>query len=280
MGELVRIRDTRLFVEERGSGPPVIVLHGGPGADHTQLLDPLAPLADEFRLVFVDQRAQGRSDPAPKETWTRAEAATDVTDLARAMDLGAYGVLGHSYGALVALRHAIDHPGGASATVLSHGVPSSRWYRLGEELHRLEPLALRREVEEAWKGLESATTPGEMTELIAGQAPFHFADPESPLVERESRRYRDQMIHNPEVNRHMSAVEFDWEASLGAIDQPVLILSGRHERTCPVEASEHMAALIPRSRLVVFENSAHVSYVEEPDAYLRVVRAFLHEHLT
>jgi len=65
-GELVRIDDTSLFVVERGVGHPVIVLHGGPGLDHHEFADYLDPLTDEFRLLLVDQRANGRSERPPE----------------------------------------------------------------------------------------------------------------------------------------------------------------------------------------------------------------------
>lgn len=279
---LVDIRDTRLFVEERGSGQPVVALHGGPGADDTQLLNPLIPLSDEFRLLFVDQRSQDRSDSAPKETWSFSNAAQDVSDIAHALGLERYAVLGHSYGALVALTHAIEHPGAAAATVISHGVSSVRWYRLGEELEELEPPEIREQGRDAWARLESAETAAEMTELIGLQAPFHFANPTGPAVAEEAQRYREQMIHTPEVNRYMSETQlphFDLEDELSSIAQPVLILSGRHERTCPLEAAAFMAERIPDAEFHVFENSAHVSYVEERDAYLAVVREFFRRHL-
>jgi len=66
----VDIGDTRLFVGERGQGYPLIVLHGGPGLDHHEFADYLDPLCDQFRLILVDMRAQGRSDVCPEETWT------------------------------------------------------------------------------------------------------------------------------------------------------------------------------------------------------------------
>ena len=57
----VEVGDTSLFVEERGSGMPLIVLHGGPGLDHHMFGDYLDGLADEFRLILADQRSQGKS---------------------------------------------------------------------------------------------------------------------------------------------------------------------------------------------------------------------------
>src|ERR671938_875200 len=103
---LIDIGDTKLNVEERGAGAlPLIVLHGGPGLDHTMFGSWLDPLGDEVRLLLVDERAQGRSDPAPPETWTLAQHARDVEALAGALGLERYAVLGHSFGAFIALQH-------------------------------------------------------------------------------------------------------------------------------------------------------------------------------
>jgi len=68
---LVDVGDTRLHVEERGAGDLALVaLHGGPGLDHTMFGSWLDPEGDLYRLLLVDERAQGRSDPAPPGTWT------------------------------------------------------------------------------------------------------------------------------------------------------------------------------------------------------------------
>ena len=68
---LVDVGDTRLHVEERGGGDPaLIVLHGGPGLDHTMFGRWLDPLGERVRLLLVDERRHGRSDRAPPETWT------------------------------------------------------------------------------------------------------------------------------------------------------------------------------------------------------------------
>jgi proline iminopeptidase len=282
MGQLIEAGDTRLFVEERGRGPAIIVLHGGPGADHTQLLSSLEPLADEYRVVFVDQRAQGRSDAAPEDTWTIRHAAADVSALARALSLDSYAVLGHSYGALVALRHAVDHPGAAAATVVSHGVPSRRWYRLEEELAALEPAHVREQVEAAWSELDTVQSPARARELLVQQSAFHFNDPLDPRIAEMNEAILGQMIVTPTVNQVMSKSGlggFDVQDALPEISQPLLVLTGRGERTCPLEASEYMARRTPGDELHVFEDSAHCSYVEENKSYLRVVRAFLRRTL-
>src|SRR5436190_1444289 len=67
----------------------------------------------------------------------------------------------------------------------------------------------------------------------------------------------------------------DVENRLGEVTHPVLVLAGRHDRTCAAGASEDMAARLPDAELVVFENSAHMMFAEEQDRYLATVRRFL-----
>src|SRR3984893_18899861 len=69
-GHYVDIGDTRLFVEERGRGYPLLVLHGAPGAvDHRFFGHYLDPLCDRYRLILVDARGQGQSAATAESTW-------------------------------------------------------------------------------------------------------------------------------------------------------------------------------------------------------------------
>jgi proline iminopeptidase len=65
------------------------------------------------------------------------------------------------------------------------------------------------------------------------------------------------------------------EDRLRDVTHPVLVLAGRHDRTCPTAAAEAMAAGLPDSELAIFERSGHMTYVEENEAYLAAVRSFL-----
>jgi proline iminopeptidase len=153
-GTAVRIDDCSLWVVERGpaDGFPLVALHGGPGLDHHEFGDYLDPLCDRgIRLLLVDQRAQGRSEKAPEVTWTLERMAQDVIMLALALRLGRYAVLGHSYGAFVALQNAVDYPGQAVASIVSGGVPSVRYLEgVGAELEAFEPIELRGQVAASW----------------------------------------------------------------------------------------------------------------------------------
>src|SRR5919206_4839129 len=175
---LVDVGDTRLHVEERGAGDlALIALHGGPGLDHTMFGHWLDPEDGEYRLLLVDERAQGRSEPAPPETWTLAQHARDVDALATALELERYAVLGHSFGAFIALQHAVEFPGRPAGTIVSSGVPSERFLaHIDEQLAAFEPVELREQVQASWARERDARTPQDVASIMHDQWPFHFAD--------------------------------------------------------------------------------------------------------
>jgi proline iminopeptidase len=277
-GRLVQIGDTRLFAVERGQGYPVLVLHGGPGLDHRMFGDYLDPLADRHRLIFVDQRSQGRSEPAPESSWTLPQMARDVVSLARALGLDRYAVLGHSYGAFVALQNAVDFPGAAAQTIVSSGIPSARFLdHVARNLAAFEPLALREQVSKSWERERSAQTADDVASLLHDQLPFHFADPLDPRIAEYERRTAGG-IGCAAVLRHFAAQEYggiELEARLGEASSPLLALAGRHDRTCSVEAAHAIASGVQRGELLVFEHSGHMTFAEENESYLRAVREFL-----
>jgi proline-specific peptidase len=279
VGRHIEISDSRLHVVERGGdGLPLLILHGGPALDHHLFGDYLDPLGDEFHLVLVDQRSQGLSDRAPTGTWTLERMAADVGELAEAMGFDRYATLGHSYGAFVVLQQAVDFPGHAAATIVSSGAPSARYLAAVEEnLAAFEPVELREQVTSSWAREAEAQTQEDCASLLADQIPFHFADPRDPRIPEFERRTAGT-VYAPDLLRHFAVADYggiEVEDRLGDVTRPALVLSGRHDRTCVVAAGEAIAAGIPGSELVVFEDSGHMTYVEETEAYLGVVRRFL-----
>jgi proline iminopeptidase len=279
MSRHVDLSDTRLHVVERGGdGLPLLVVHGGPGLDHHEFGDYLDPLGDDVHLVFVDLRSQGLSDPAPPETWTVARMAADLSELAAAMGFERYATLGHSYGAFVVLQHAVDFAGEPAATIVSSGLPSARFLAAVEDnLAAFEPVELREQVTTSWAREAEVQTQEECAALLHDQLPFHFADPLDPRIEEFERRTGGG-VYAPDVVRHFAVAEYggiELEDRLADVTHPVLVLAGRHDRTCVVEGGEAIAAGIPGAQLAVFEASAHMTFAEENEAYLGAVRRFL-----
>ena len=277
---LLPVHDTHLYVDLRGpeDALPLLVLHGGPGLDHTMFGDHLDPLTDTYRLVLIDEREQGRSDRGTdRSTWTLSQHASDLSAVAAALGVERYAVLGHSFGAFIALQHLVDAPGAAAATIVSHGVPSTRFLEHMEQaLATFEPEDLREQVRLSWEREATVANDEECRQLLIDQLPWHFADPRDPRI--GAMTFTD-MHFSPAILRATSlegdGLVIEVEDRLPSVRQPVLVLTGRSDRTCLPEASERIADLVPSSTLRVFEQSGHMSFIEEPEAYVATVRAFL-----
>ncbi|MEX0682727.1 MAG: alpha/beta hydrolase [Dehalococcoidia bacterium] len=121
MAETRRIASSdgvNIAVRVEGHGHALYVLHGGPMNDKGSFGDYLRPLADDYEVCFIDQRGCGESDDAPPETYTIPRLAEDIEDVRLAMGHGRVIVLGHSFGGILAVQYAIQHPAGAAAVVL------------------------------------------------------------------------------------------------------------------------------------------------------------------
>jgi pimeloyl-ACP methyl ester carboxylesterase len=239
-------------------------------------------MCDRYRLILNDARSQGRSEPAPQVTWSFQQFVQDVSAVARAMKLGPYAVLGHSYGAFIALQHAVSFPGNAAQTIVSNGVPSMRflWEHVERSLREFEPAELRKQVTASWEQEKTAQTQEDVASLMHDQMPFHFANPRDPRI-ANFEKTAAPASYAPAVLRHLAGQgygPFDCEAELNRIKQPLLVLAGRYDRTCSIEGADAIARAVPGSELVIFERSGHVPFVEEQERYIEAVRNFLDRH--
>jgi proline iminopeptidase len=267
----VRLSDgVSLFVHEVGEGFPVIVLHGGPGLDHTHMSPWLDSLGDEFRLLYVDERGQGRSDRVDPATLSLDAFANDVDLLAAALGLDAFALLGHSFGAIVATRHAIER-GTAAGYVISGGGDSSDAL-LADVEATLEAMGDGAEaIADSWQQEKTVETDEELKQLLDAQMPFHFHG-DVPAG------FSNEMVGSPEVLRHFANQgygDFDYVPQLDRISKPTLVIVGEHDRTTTPRAARVLHEGIAGSELAVVPAAGHMSFVEQPEAYFGPVRQFL-----
>ena len=138
----VSVGQARLYSREIGQGVPIVVLHGGPDFDHNYLLPEMDRLSDSFRLIYYDQRGRGRSADGvePEEVGIDSDVE-DLEALRRWFDLGSIVVLGHSWGGVLAMEHAVRHPDHVSHLVLMNTAPASHRDRqlLRDHFHDIRP---------------------------------------------------------------------------------------------------------------------------------------------
>src|SRR6266542_3141245 len=120
------IRDVSLFGDVVGHGHPLVLMHGGPGADHYSMV-PFRRLADRCTLVFYDHRCNGRSKGAPVSSMTWEKLTADADALRERLGFERWAVLGHSFGGHVALEYGLRYPDRLSHLVLMDTAGDSRW---------------------------------------------------------------------------------------------------------------------------------------------------------
>jgi pimeloyl-ACP methyl ester carboxylesterase len=268
-----------LSVVELGpaSGYPLMLLHGGPGLDHHEFRPWLDPLADMgVRMLYVDERGQGASPRVDPATLTLQGFAHDIDRLARALDLGDYAVLGHSFGAFIALSHALER-GSAAGYIISSGVASTSALLadLEREIDAFEPAYLRDQIRESWDAEAGLSSVAEARDGTAAQMPFHFWE----MGDAYSRYMQtDETVYAPEVLAHFARNgygNFEWLDHLRWIRQPMLVIAGRYDRTCTLARSEEIHREVEGSQLVVVEKAAHMTHVEQPKVYIDAVRGWM-----
>ena len=268
----VRLPDGyRMNVEEVGAGFPLIMLHGGPGMDHSMFRPWLDPLGAELRLLYVDERGQGRSDRVDPATLSVEAFARDVDLLAEALGLERFALLGHSFGAIVTTWHAIEL-GTAASYVISGGADETN-AMLADVEASLEALGERgRPIADSWEAEKEVETEEELAELMRVQMPFHFEGEVPP-------GYGEDTVYSPEVLRHFARNgygDFDYRPDLGRVTRPTLVVVGERDRTTTPRAARALHEGIDGSELVVVPRAGHMSFVEDQAAYLDAVRTFLH----
>ncbi len=280
------VRETELFFDIEGAGwvpdgpamrqrPVAMVIHGGPGGDHSGFKPGMSRLADTMQLVYFDHRGQGRSAAGDPARYTLDENVEDMEALRRHLGLGPVVSIGTSYGGMVAMAHAARYPDAVAKLILivtaSHGgfMPEAeRWVREHGTAEQ------QRVCERLWAG--SFETPEQMKEYYAVMGPA-YSRSYDPIA---SQAVRNRAIHSPEpLNRAFGPGgvlrQFDLRPELGRITAPVLILAGRHDWICPPHFSEELHALLPGSQLRIFEQSSHSIRADEPEALLRAITAFV-----
>ncbi len=280
------VRGTRIYFDVEGSGlvpegpemrerPVALVIHGGPGGDHSGFKPSFSPLAARMQLVYFDHRGQGRSDKADPASYTLDENVEDMEALRRHLGVGPVVSVGTSYGGMVAMAHAARYPEAVSHLVLivtaSHGGFIARAQAIVRERGTAEQQAV---CEKVWAGAFQSAE--EMRHYYAVMGPMYARSHDAAAGEAG----RARTIHSPEpLNRAFGPEgflrRFDLRPELGRITAPTLVLAGRHDWICPVEFSEEIARLIPGAELRVFERSSHSIRSDEPQAMVDAIVGFV-----
>ncbi len=260
--------------------PPLVLLHGGPGASHDYLLPQMLELANEHRLVVYDQRGGGRSrHDADREPITWQGQVADVARVAAERAVSPLDLVGYSWGALLALLYTIEARANRvlpmpARLALIDPAPVTRQYREAFELEFArrqagpEVAALRDEL--ARTGLRETDPDAYRQRMFELSVAGYFADPR-----RAQNLTPFRVTGRVQQSIWRSLGDFDLLPALRDVKMPAFVVHGRQD---PIPlASSHGVAEALGARLLVLDDCGHVPYVEQAAALFPPLLAYLRE---
>lgn len=267
---------------------PLVVAHGGPGCTH-DYVDAFRDIAASGRAVIhYDQLGNGRSTHLPDKPasfWQVSLFLEELNNLLHHLGIADnYALLGQSWGGMLTAEHAVTRPAGLRAAVIANSPASmALWLQAAARLRA----ALPPEVQQCLLTHEAAGTLASEAYRAASQVFYqrHVCrlDPWPPEVKRTfAAMDADPTVYhamNGPTEFHVIGSMKDWSIidRLPAIAVPVLLISGRFDEAAP-EVVQPYADLIPDNQWVIFEASSHMPHVEERQACMQTVSAFLARH--
>ncbi|MBW2241056.1 MAG: alpha/beta hydrolase [Deltaproteobacteria bacterium] len=276
----IQVNGVRLFFDVEGEKfvadgaemrekPTLILLHGGPGFDHSMWKPEFGQLRDQVQIVYLDHRGNGRSEHGPTEHWHLDQWADDVRGLCDALGIERPIVMGQSFGGMVAIAYAARHPEHPSKLIFSSTSARMTLPRMLERFLEVGGEAARDAAERFWTqpGLET------LPEYTRNAVSVYGSKPASP---DEFARVR----MNLDVLFHFAGGEsstFDYLDPLERVQCPTLVLGGTRDPVCPIEDQDDIAAALPEKwvQYEKFEGCGHGVFRDDPERGMAVIRAFL-----
>jgi pimeloyl-ACP methyl ester carboxylesterase len=282
----VLVNGIRLFFDVEGAAlvpesgamrekPTLILLHGGPGMDHTGYKPRFSQLADLCQVVYLDHRGNGRSDPATSDTWTLAQWGDDVYAFCEALGISRPIVYGASFGGAVAMSYATRHPGHPGKLILvsaeaAGGEHFSERIEMFERLGGAEVGALARR-----RFLEGQVDPAMLQDWIRLAFPVYTRIPRDPATVARA-------VLRPEVNLWFTRPggegrTYDFLPALRRVQCPTLVIGGEEDPMTPIVCQEEIAAALPQHlvRFERFPNCGHGVVHDAPEQAMAVIRQFI-----
>jgi proline iminopeptidase len=268
---LARVNGTRLYYQIRGQGTPMLMMHGGPGLDHTYFLPWFDALCAQLEIIYYDHRMNGRSErPQDGAGITHDTWIADADALRAHLGYDRIILFGHSYGGGLALEYALKYGDHLDGLVLCCTAPTFDY------LDVILENAKARGTEEQLEALEavlsgSITDDAEWRKMWMTYLPLYFKKYDPAVGAEMDRRTVYSVAAQNHANVHCLP-SFNTLDDLSRITVPTLVISGRADWiTPPAQAGERIHAGLPNSESVIFEGSGHFPFIEEAGPFMQLI---------
>lgn len=273
---LKKINGTQLYLSVKGSGEPLLVIHGGPGLNHSYFIPFLQGLEKNLKVIYYDQRACGRSLTPAADSITMKFLVDDIEAIRKEMNIDKLNILAHSWGAVLATHYASQYPDRIKRIIYSNPAMLSRDYDQ-------DAAVLVKQKSIAADSIDRARIFGSGTldnkkydELI--RISFRISAYDRANISKlnlnlppnfldANRALFNALMKDPSFNTDMYTV-------LPTFKFPVLIVHGSSD-VLPQLSIDRLKKGLPNAKLIVFNKSGHFPFVEETDAYNDAILKFV-----
>lgn len=280
--ETVEINGVEHYIKKMGEGEPILVIHGGPGIFHNYLVPHFETLAQNYQVIFYDQRACGKTE-FPKDT-SSINIDTYIEDLEGIrshLKIDKLNLLGHSWGALVAMKYGIKNPEKLNKLILVSPAPSNSEYfdqtfanmqkkRKGEDTKELIETMMSKEFENRdTEAFRKVILLGDKTNLVDQSKVDELYKP--------MKFSKDQANSLLIVSSLLERTYFNFDLTnegIENIDCPTIILLGDLDNV-PFNSNQAIQEKMPNCQLKVFKKCCHYPFFEVPNEFNIAVKDFL-----
>lgn len=273
---LKKVNGNDLYFKVEGQGEPILVIHGGPGMNMEYIEPLMYELAKKNKLIFFDPRSTGKS-AIPGDTLGAMHQymVNDIEAIRKAFGLNKINILGHSWGAKIALLYALKYPDNIKSLVLTNAIPLSHEYDSLQTIYydrqskkpdlqekRMEIISRhisRIEIQQRLAFMYSLYNFNDI-DKIQLTYPDNYADAQISLFRGLSYDYKKYDIN---LYPHISKIK-----------APAIVIHGDADGLS-LTASEKLAGSLGNAKLIRFDKSGHFPFMEEPEKFAQTVNAFI-----
>ena len=284
---MVPVKGGRIYVRTNGASKsgklPIVLVHGGPGATHTVLLDALQ-LANERMVILYDQLDSGRSDqPNEPGNWRVDRFVDELEAIRSALGVGKWHVFGHSWGGTLALEYGARRPAALAGLVLASPLISTRrWIADTNALRAKLPPDIQADLTQCQSAAPPPKSKCDAANLVFEGA-FYRREPDSPArmayAHPQDRGFNSKlygtMWGSSEFVSTGSLRNYDGETLLARLDgRRTLFLIGQYDEV-RMETAATFAEQAVGAELAVVPGAAHAFLSDRPDESIGLLRAWL-----
>ena len=277
---ILPVRGGRIWykVSGTGTGTPMVLLHGGPGAGG-YYLKPFEAIGDDRRIIRYDQLGAGKSSRLTDTTLMNIPRFVEELDsLRRALGIDKWFVNGHSWGTVLALEYYKAHPEHVAGIVFGGSVFDWRAYARETNAWTKQMSDSAQRAIAAWKAGGSPDTPAFKAATDEFYSKFVWRHPVQADLDSTNAGFGSEQYNYMQGAYEYVVTgtlkDYDARADLPKIKVPVLSTTGEFDEVGPKTVEAH-AKMIPGAKFILYKGAGHVTSWDATDANVRDVREFL-----